>query len=197
MVTYRPIDQFPGYRVGDDGSVWSCRTPYGRSPDWHRLNPQPRRGYLRVGLRREAKLHWRCVHLLVLESFVGARPTGHEGCHRDNDRRNNSLDNLRWDTPAGNRADSEHKRRRGSHHRDAKLSERDIPQIRTRVARGESRRSVARSFGVSHSQFNSIVNGNAWRHVSMATRGQPTQGSPFDLTTTRAPQPEKADLHDL
>lgn len=23
-VTYRPINGFPGYRVGDDGSVWSC-----------------------------------------------------------------------------------------------------------------------------------------------------------------------------
>lgn len=48
----------------------------------------------------------RCVHHLVLEAFVGPRPAGMQGCHRDDDPRNNALDNLRWDTPAGNKSDA-------------------------------------------------------------------------------------------
>jgi hypothetical protein len=34
-VEYRDVPGFPGYRVGTDGSVWSCweRTAGGRSPD--------------------------------------------------------------------------------------------------------------------------------------------------------------------
>lgn len=45
------------------------------------------------------------VHLLVLEAFVCSRPEGMQGCHYDDNRANNRLSNLRWDTPAGNQRD--------------------------------------------------------------------------------------------
>lgn len=45
------------------------------------------------------------VHCMVLEAFVGPRPPGHQGCHRNGDSANCHLDNLRWDTPKGNQAD--------------------------------------------------------------------------------------------
>jgi hypothetical protein len=47
----------------------------------------------------------RPVHQLVLEAFVGPRPSGMEGCHFDGHSRNNRLMNLRWDTPEANRQD--------------------------------------------------------------------------------------------
>lgn len=166
MTTYKMLPEFPGYRVGDDGSVWSCRSPRRLNEEWHQLRPQARRGYPRVGLWRDGALHWRSVHTLVLTSFVGPRPDGMEGCHRDNNRQNNALDNLRWDTPKGNQVDSDHKRRRGSVHKDAKLSETDIPKIRARVAAGESRRKVGRDLGVSHTVINAIVRGEAWGHAA-------------------------------
>lgn len=51
-------------------------------------------------------------HRAVVNCDLGPRPPKpeHEGCHRDNNRTNNRLGNLRWDTPAGNAAD---KKRRG------------------------------------------------------------------------------------
>ena len=51
------------------------------------------------------------VHHLVMFAFIGPRPVGMECCHYDGDPTNNRLENLRWDTPAGNAAD---KKRHGT-----------------------------------------------------------------------------------
>lgn len=50
---------------------------------------------------------WFKVHLLVLEGFVGPRPSSrHHGAHApSNDKRNNRLSNLRWATPEENERD--------------------------------------------------------------------------------------------
>lgn len=45
------------------------------------------------------------VHRLVLEAFVGPCPEGQQACHADDDKANNSLINLRWDSPSANAAD--------------------------------------------------------------------------------------------
>lgn len=47
----------------------------------------------------------RLVHRLVLESFVGPAPDGHECCHGDGNRTNSHLSNLRWDTSSANNYD--------------------------------------------------------------------------------------------
>ena len=170
-VKYKDIPGFPGYRVGNDGSVWSRRLPIrgGRmGADWKRLNPVLRRGYERVGLRQHNRIHWRAVHHLVLEAFVGPRPEGMEGCHfPDPDKRNNAVENLRWDTPKGNSSDTVKlgRHRHGSRHKDAKISEADVPVIRALVAGGMSRRAVARRYGLSNISVNGIVNRTTWKHV--------------------------------
>jgi hypothetical protein len=170
ILEYCDVSGFPGYRVGSDGSVWSCRESIRGtrlSERWHRLSPVLRRGYPRVGLWKNSKLYWRSVHKLVLEAFVGLRPVGMECCHRDGTKTNNSLDNIRWDTSAGNAADKAALGRivRGSRHRSARLTEADIPDILLRVRAGESQRSVARSYGISHGSIGLIICGKGWAHV--------------------------------
>lgn len=45
--------------------------------------------------------------LIVLELFVGPKPTPeHEGCHKDDDRSNNHADNLYWGTHKQNMEDA-------------------------------------------------------------------------------------------
>lgn len=57
--------------------------------------------YLRVNLRgRDVR-----VHTLVLEAFVGPRPSGYVACHNDGDGSNNNILNLRWDTYSSNNFD--------------------------------------------------------------------------------------------
>ena len=69
-------------------------------PYWHRK-------HLKVTLYGDNKRKRDVfVHILVLESFVGPKPKGRLGCHRDDDPRNNSLSNLRWDTAAANSRDA-------------------------------------------------------------------------------------------
>ena len=46
------------------------------------------------------------VHRLVLEAFKGPAPKGLIGCHNDGNAANNSLQNLRWDTPLSNVEDT-------------------------------------------------------------------------------------------
>ena len=53
------------------------------------------------------------VHSLVLLAFVGPRPSGMEGCHRNDDPSDNRIENIRWDTRSANCLDSV---RNGTHH---------------------------------------------------------------------------------
>ncbi len=70
-------------------------------------------GTMYVQLYRDKKSKPKRVHVMVLESFVGPRPDGMVGCHYDDDHSNNSLNNLRWDTPSANEQD---KIRNGNQH---------------------------------------------------------------------------------
>jgi hypothetical protein len=172
-VVYKPVADFPGYRVGDDGSVWS-RLPQIRGggsllSEWRRLKPVPRRGYLRVGLRSHvgSKLHWRSVHRVVLEAFVGPCPEGMECCHRDGNKKNNALGNIRWDTPSANTYDKYGygKMVCGSRTHWAKLTEADIPEIKRMHAEGLSQREIGRRLGVNHMTIGYILRGKSWKHV--------------------------------
>ena len=90
VTEYRDIKGFPGYRVGNDGSVWTawkkkqigyCKgTKSYISEHWRTLKAHPDKdGYLEVQLRRDGKYTHKRVHRLVLEMFVGPRP---EHCTR-------------------------------------------------------------------------------------------------------------------
>ncbi len=117
-----PVRESGGrYDVSDLGRVrsngWRLVTKDGRirrvPPKILSGKPSHNAGYVMVNLRMPsgecAHVH---VHALVLTTFVGPRPDGHEGCHNNGDPSDNRLANLRWDTPSGNRAD------KLTHHRD-------------------------------------------------------------------------------
>ncbi len=76
------------------------------------LHPTPAKGYLSVMLSKENKTTRRRVHVLVLETFVGVRPSVTQTRHLDSDGYNNMLTNLCWGTPLENSAD---KITRGTH----------------------------------------------------------------------------------
>lgn len=174
-VEYRDVVGFPGYRVGDDGSVWSlwqqgCPTQSPRwfiGSIWRRKATSPCHGYRIVGLMREGRQFSRRVHRLVLEAFVGPCPEGMEGCHEDGNRSNNRLTNLRWDTPAANEADKliHGTRARGVTQGSSKLTEEKVREIRLRCSSGEKQRDVAKSLGVRQGTVSFVVSGTTWKHV--------------------------------
>lgn len=110
---WKPVVGYEGrYRVSSRGRVRSLsrviidkhnrtRTVSGRILT-QTMRGNARRQYLAVTLSRGGVSETRQVHHLVLEAFVGPRPPGTLACHFDDDHENNTLGNLRWDTPKSN-----------------------------------------------------------------------------------------------
>lgn len=172
-VEYRDIQDFPGYRVGDDGSVWSCHlwgNNTGKLCDkWRRLKPRKVHGYLAVDLCTQGKKHSYLVHRLVLEAFIGPCQDGMECRHfPDCDPTNNRLENLQWGTNKKNAADRKvHGHTvQGEDFWSAKLTAKDIHEIRHRRATsGVSFPALGKEYGVSKFAIWAIINGKTWKHI--------------------------------
>ncbi len=121
--TWKAIPGFEGYDVSDLGRVRSYYTPGSTDSKnriaWH-IADAPRLvlkssagpdGYPLFNLQKNGKSHNRKAHSLVMLAFVGPRPDGHCVCHYNGNPTDNQLSNLRYDTPAGNRADTARHRR--------------------------------------------------------------------------------------
>lgn len=123
--------------------------------------------YLSLRLTNQVETVTRYVHHLVLITFVGPAPEGHEGCHGDGDRTNNRLSNLRWDTRSNNHADkalhgTDHK---GERHPGVKLTEAEVKAMRKRRLDDLSYAALAKEFGVTTMTAFRAVNGKTWGHI--------------------------------
>lgn len=181
-VTYKDVPGFPGYRVGDDGSVWSCRTKArpGISSTWHRVvgTLRPKQRYRTVCFRIGPQNYVRYVHRLVLEAFVGPCPEGMQCCHKNGDPTDNRLENLRWDTASANHLD---KRKhgtmlRGESHPYAKLTEKDVVAIRSLHTAGVPSDVIGEAFQVSDCYVNDVARGESWSHVPAGDFDEPSNG---------------------
>lgn len=172
---YRTIERFPGYRFGSDGSVWTrwqgTRVRF-QTDTWRRINGCLSNGYPEVYLRADGERAGRGyrTHRLILEAFVGPCPVGMEGCHNDSNPLNCNLDNLRWDTKAGNDADKVHRGTilRGSGVRNAKLNEEKVLEIRRLWAKGGKLKDLAAAYGVTDRLIRYICRNHIWKHVPAA-----------------------------
>ena len=123
-VEYRVIPDWPTYRAGSDGSLWTCwrKGPGAVSATtiliergqqkWKQMRPRiDCDGYRSVELcgLDGRRLH-RKIGQLILRAFVGPPLDRQECRHLDGNEINDSLSNLAWGTPLENHAD---KRRHG------------------------------------------------------------------------------------
>lgn len=117
----------------------------------------PHTGHRHV-LIRKRKLR---VHHAVLLTYVGQRPLGHNGLHRDDDPANNNVENLYWGTPLDNARDRRRNRGypTGAQAPGARLTTEQVAAIRLD---GRSSRVVAAQYGVSHTSILEIRRGNRW-----------------------------------
>lgn len=88
MAEWRAIEDYPGYRVSDEGQVFSEKTNKLMKIANHSDN------YKLVCLTKNGKCKTFLVHRLIYEAFVGAIPKGYEVNYKDEDKSNNRLDNL-------------------------------------------------------------------------------------------------------
>jgi hypothetical protein len=161
-VEYRDIPGHPGYRVGNDGSVWTCISTRRRPIPWKIKKPAVNeKGYLSVNLSTEpCKYKTFRVHRLVLTSFAGPCPEGMQCRHLNGKKTDCRLENLKWGTPAENYADN---RRlgvmpRGESHPTAKLTDAQVDEVRAALAAGELRKDLAEKYGVAKTTIWRIAN---------------------------------------
>jgi DNA-binding transcriptional regulator YiaG len=186
MERWAPVKDFPEYEVSNLGRVRSKARYTNRLTNTGTVQRLPvhekllkpvavrRKGwadrleYMRVTLcSLDGRRRPVAVHILVLESFVGPRPSGLEGCHNDGNPANNRLYNLRWDTHKSNQEDMKDHgrtgvgpRRRGPEHHMARFSLDQIEEIRRLYATGEySQDRLAEMFGCNQGSVSSWVRG--------------------------------------
>ena len=91
---WKPIKDFPDYRISNKGRIQ--RVPNNKIKGGL-LNPTKEKdGYLVVGLFRDKKNIQKRVHRLVAEVFI-PNPNNYPCVnHKDENKTNNSIDNLEW-----------------------------------------------------------------------------------------------------
>lgn len=166
-VRYVPIVGFSKYQVGDDGNVrhrvcgdvWWPVKPIRLAAGYAAVSMTPDDGSAKVQCS---------LHVLVLTSFVGPRPSGMVACHNNGIKIDNRLSNLRWGTYSSNELD---KREHGT----AVIGERNsqhvltvsgIRQIRRMLTVGVPKAQIAKQFGVTPTTIGHIARGRTWSQVS-------------------------------
>lgn len=162
----KEIPRFPGYEITKDGRIWS-KPKYRHSGKWLTPFINKTGNHLRVCLQKNKKRHFRYVHRLVLETFVGPCPK-RMGCrHLDGNPRNNQLNNLCWGTQSENIQDAvNHGTCAGLQHYPKKLNEEQVRLIFNAYHDGaNTTRELADYFNVSMTHIRDIVNKKWWRHL--------------------------------
>lgn len=164
------IPGYPGYFVSTMGRIRTRNLRRTKNKDGF-IDPYHKscRGTLntlQVRLRKGGLSHSLSLHRLILATFIGPCPSGMEGCHNDGDVTNNSLTNLRWDTPLSNQRDK-HKHgtmARGERNGRAKITGALAEKIKNGEFGGMSQREFARRIGVNRSVITRIRSGENWSH---------------------------------
>ena len=163
---WRQVPGFEGfYEVSDWGRVRSVARqewvpPNEQSLQGHlrfrpgRLLKQylDRYGYLKVVLRKEDKPHYWTAHRLVTLAFIGPCPAGLQVDHRDGNRTNNHVKNLRYCTCKENMVTRQH-----GH--NAKLSQTQVNEIRRLRTEGFKSSELQKQFGVSEFTMTKVFQG--------------------------------------
>jgi hypothetical protein len=104
-----PIEGIPQYFISDTGVVYSRKVSPRYNPHGEMRVVRPRKhpsGYLYYGLfvgKGKTKVrYWRRGHRLVAEAFIGKIPQGMDVDHKDGNRHNNDVKNLRIVTHSEN-----------------------------------------------------------------------------------------------
>lgn len=159
------VDYEGRYEVSSKGRVRSLRSRHGLRKKPLLLKQQPGdAGHLMVGLYDGNGRRIGLVHRLMLEAFVGPCPDGQQCCHKDDRPENNTLKNLRWDTPAGNSRDAVRNGRlaRGERHGLSKLTKEIVADCRSRREEGETWASLAEDYDVHYTTIQRAVEGETW-----------------------------------
>jgi hypothetical protein len=127
-------------------------------------------GYDHVRFRVDGKYVYRRTHRLVYQAFKGSIPNGYVINHIDGEKLNNHIDNLEAVTIAENCRHAIklglQKGRRGEKCNWAKLTEKDVKEIRKLLQDGRLlQKEIGAIYGVTKSQISKIKLNQRWQHI--------------------------------
>jgi hypothetical protein len=101
---------FPNYWAHPNGTIYTTKISprYNPKGELRLLQPKYNKsGYIYYGMwndvgNNRSKRFWPRAHRIIYQTLVGDIPNGYEIDHIDNDRQNNSIDNLRIVTHSQN-----------------------------------------------------------------------------------------------
>jgi len=165
---WKVVAGFEGmYEVSSHGRIRSLQQKDQKgNPIFRIMKWRFSRGYPRVHFTKKGKSTQHCIHVLVLEAFVGPRPEGMLGCHNDGDRAYNHPHNLRWDTHEANMKDlQKHGSLAGDRNPYSKLTEDNVHAIRKMIAEGMVYGQIAEKFDVCRGTIKDIARKRSWSHL--------------------------------
>lgn len=166
---WKPVVGYEGiYEVSSLGKI-RCK----KGEKSLRFSGPPKNKRFVVDLYKDGKKRTIKVHVLVLEAFVGPRPTNFYACHNDGNPLNNDIKNLRWDTPKSNSAD---RLKHGTDNRGEKspvafLNESDIKDIKALLHFGVPYDIISRAHKISFQHISDINNNKRWAHIEYKPNG--------------------------
>lgn len=175
LEVFKIVIDFPRLEVSNKGNVRCSKT---HKPRYTRVNKQ---GYRVVQTKVNGKRHTLKVHRLVAELFLPA-PSSEisDRCagehwkkvvvkHIDNNKLNNSSDNLEWDRQSGNAKDAWREglipSLKGSSNGRATITEALVHKLCSSFEKGMMPKEAADTYGVSIQQASKIRAGIQWKHI--------------------------------
>lgn len=178
MEVWKKIRKYQRYSVSSHGRIRNDIT--GRI-----LKPAPnKKGYLRLCLMpglppmvrrksvpgKELKSDTVSVARMVAMEFKSNRKLLPEVNHLDGNKKNNKPNNLEWCTGSQNALHSYRTglqfSRRGEDHHKARLTRKDILEIRSMWSYGTfSQKEIARKFGTVQGHISAVVRRVIWKHI--------------------------------
>ncbi|MEZ0486506.1 HNH endonuclease [Fibrella aquatica] len=169
-IVFKDMENPPTYQVSDYGRLRSFQS----GAEGVIIKGSVIQGYRSLNIRKKGKTFNRYVHKLVAEYFLNpGDPDQTYVLHLDHDKLNNRVQNLRWATQAEM---IEHNRtnpnvlnrplpKRTSNY---KLTESKVKMIKKLLRNDKNRlKTIARQFGITHTQLNRIRSGENWKHVQL------------------------------
>lgn len=169
----KEIDEFPGYKAGSDGNIYSCvkrgrgkNKPLNTTLRKLKAHPSGTTGrYLFLVLRKDNENFYKSVHRLICEAFNG-KPDGNEDVsHVDGNDKNNVPENLIWE----NRSDNCHRKKIhgtddiGFKNKRAQFNLEQIVQIKKWLYEGISCREISKRMGCNERNIGKIKRGEHYR----------------------------------
>jgi hypothetical protein len=168
-----PIPGLDGlYEASDRGKIKSLMYPTKQGAKLRKrpliLKPKTKKnGYLEVGLNKNGIKTMYYVHRLILLAFYGQAPyDSMEVDHRDGNKRNCALSNLRWFFHKDNVRNSN--TQKGEQRYNAILTEESVKKIRSEyVMGGIMQKDLATRYHVNSTTIRDVLIKKTWKHVGV------------------------------